>query len=50
VVEALTEGGIGCGEANPVEEVVEETTGVAGKEDDTDSTWEECSFTVPKVE
>lgn len=50
VVEAFTEGRVGCGEANSIEEAIEEATGIAGKEDYADSTWKECGFTVSKVE
>jgi len=49
VVETFTEGGVGCGETNPVEEAIEEATCVAGKEDNANSAWEECGFTIPKV-
>ena len=49
-MEMVTEGGVGCGETNLVEEMVEETGSIAGEEDHTDSVGEKCGFTVPEVQ
>ena len=48
-MEAFTEGGIGCGETDPVEKAMEEATGITGEEDNANNALEECSFTIPEV-